>query len=67
MDPKAVKYGSSLLVPSVQELAKKSIATIPPRYLRPDLEKPIVSNAGSISEIPVIDMEGLVSKESMDS
>ncbi|KAK6229223.1 hypothetical protein SCA6_018174 [Theobroma cacao] len=67
MDPKAVKYGSSLPVPSVQELAKKSIATIPPRYLRPDLEKPIVSDAGSMSEIPVIDMEGLVSKESMDS
>ncbi|XP_021287907.1 protein SRG1-like [Herrania umbratica] len=67
MDPKAVKYGSSLLVPSVQELAKKSIATVPQRYLRPDLEKPIVADAGSMSEIPVIDMEGLVSKESMDS
>ncbi|WRX29662.1 Oxoglutarate/iron-dependent dioxygenase - like 10 [Theobroma cacao] len=61
------RYGSSLLVPSVQELAKKSIATIPPRYLRPDLEKPIVSDASLMSEIPVIDMEGLVSKESMDS
>ncbi|XP_022717387.1 protein SRG1-like [Durio zibethinus] len=67
METKVVKIGSSLLVPSVQELVKNPITTIPSRYLRPDQGNQIVSDAGSMPEIPVIDMDGLVSKESMDS
>lgn len=49
------RFGSSILVPSVQELAKQPITEIPPRYIRPDLlhRFPIASAA---SEIPVIDM-----------
>ncbi|OMO92622.1 Oxoglutarate/iron-dependent dioxygenase [Corchorus olitorius] len=64
----AFKLGRSLLVPCVQELAKKPITTIPSRYLVPDQENQVVSDVGSMgAEIPVIDMQALVSKESMDS
>ncbi|KAG9447588.1 hypothetical protein H6P81_013716 [Aristolochia fimbriata] len=58
---KPASLGSSLLVPSVQELAKEPMKKIPPRYVRPELNSGIVvdSSAGRGSdqyiEIPVID------------
>jgi hypothetical protein len=57
--------GISLLVPSVQELAKNDkISTVPARYNQPHkLEDPVLSEVDSILEIPVIDMHKLISKE----
>ncbi|KAJ4726529.1 2-oxoglutarate (2OG) and Fe(II)-dependent oxygenase superfamily protein [Melia azedarach] len=55
--------GGSLLVPCVQELAKKTIAVVPSRYIRPEQEAPIISDDALISEIPVIDMQSLLSGE----
>ncbi|KAI4323082.1 hypothetical protein L6164_022717 [Bauhinia variegata] len=61
------KHGSSLLVPCVQELAKEKTHAIPTRYIRPDHEDSIISEADRLSEIPVIDMQNLVSEESRSS
>ncbi|KAE8730767.1 hypothetical protein F3Y22_tig00002880pilonHSYRG00056 [Hibiscus syriacus] len=38
------KFGSSLLVPSVQELAKKPLKQVPPRYVRTDEDSSILSH-----------------------
>ncbi|MBA0549840.1 hypothetical protein Golob_020849, partial [Gossypium lobatum] len=66
---KASNVGSSVLVPSVQELAKQPLSAIPDSYLRPELEGDAVANGGGdqVLEIPVIDMQRLVSEESMNS
>ncbi|GKV34388.1 hypothetical protein SLEP1_g42763 [Rubroshorea leprosula] len=65
MESKAINLGNSLLVPCVQELARdKSLTTIPPRYIRPNHQQPIASDAGT--EIPVIDMQSLLSQGSME-
>ncbi|XP_068666992.1 protein SRG1-like isoform X2 [Aristolochia californica] len=54
---KSLTFGSSLLVPSVQELAKQPMETIPPRYLRPELDSRIINSTdASQIEIPVIDL-----------
>ncbi|KAM7251863.1 hypothetical protein ACFE04_023746 [Oxalis oulophora] len=60
-----VKYGTSLLVPCVQELAKQSISSIPPRYVRP--EKESTSIISDETQIPVIDMGNLISEHLRDS
>ncbi|GMJ05351.1 SENESCENCE-RELATED GENE 1, senescence-related gene 1 [Hibiscus trionum] len=67
MGSKVPNVGSSLLVPSVQELAKQPLSTIPNRYLRPEIEREVVPDGSPKLEIPVIDMQRLVSEESMDS
>ncbi|KAI9075856.1 hypothetical protein K1719_042136 [Acacia pycnantha] len=52
---------NSLLVPSVQELTKKEITEIPNRYVRPDQKQEIiVSESDELPEIPVIDMQRLI-------
>ncbi|KAH9723499.1 protein SRG1 [Citrus sinensis] len=61
------KIGGSLLVPCVQELVKNPMLVVPPRYIRPDQDSPINSDDTLISQIPVIDMQSLLSEESMDS
>ncbi|CAL1373287.1 unnamed protein product [Linum trigynum] len=71
------KLGSSLLVPSVQELAKSNNAraAVPPRYIREREElvtrSVVDENGGSVvigdDEVPVIDMEKLLSPDSMAS
>ena len=55
--------GTSLLVPSVQELVKDNISTIPPRYIQSQHEELVINEANSILEIPVIDMKKLLSLE----
>jgi len=60
--------GTSLLVPSVQELAKQNLATVPQRYIQPQHQQQVVHisqqpNVGTL-EIPVIDMHRLLSQES---
>lgn len=68
MESKAVFWVNSLAVPCVQELAKEPLTTIPPRYIRPDQQQqPIVSDAGLVWEIPVIDMQSLLSEESTEA
>ncbi|XP_017641322.1 protein SRG1-like [Gossypium arboreum] len=66
---KESNVGSSVLVPSVQELAKQPSSAIPNRYLRPELERDAVAHGGGdqVLEIPVIDMQRLDSEESMNS
>ncbi|KAL0310585.1 UNVERIFIED_CONTAM: protein SRG1 [Sesamum angustifolium] len=63
------KLGGSLPVPIVQELAKEKLATVPPRYVRPDQhQQTILSNSlSSFPQIPVIDMQKLSDEYSMDS
>ncbi|GAY54999.1 hypothetical protein CUMW_161030 [Citrus unshiu] len=61
------KIGGSLLVPCVQELVKNPMLVVPPRYIRPDEDSPLNSDDTLISQIPIIDMQSLLSEESMDS
>ncbi|KOM42687.1 hypothetical protein LR48_Vigan05g029100 [Vigna angularis] len=63
--------GSSVLVPSVQELAKQNLATVPQRYIQPQHEQQMVHisqqpNTATL-QIPVIDMQRLLSQESATS
>ncbi|GAU38690.1 hypothetical protein TSUD_54380 [Trifolium subterraneum] len=64
MEEKNNTSGTSLLVPSVQELAKGKISTVPTRYVQSQHEE-LVINEGDLSilEIPIIDMKKLLSSE----
>ncbi|WJX72556.1 hypothetical protein P8452_56424 [Trifolium repens] len=54
----------SLLVPSVQELAKNDkISILPPRYIQPQHEDYVLSQVDTNLQIPVIDMHNLLSVE----
>ncbi|XP_027928169.1 protein SRG1-like [Vigna unguiculata] len=60
--------GTSLLVPSVQELAKQNLVSIPQRYIQPQNHQQMLHisqqpNVGTL-QIPVIDMHRLLSQES---
>lgn len=59
-----MNFGKSLLVPSVQELAKQHLTNIPARYVRPEQESPAVSAGAAV---PVIDLQKLMSGDFMDS
>ncbi|CAI0437373.1 unnamed protein product [Linum tenue] len=64
MEPaKSVSLGSSLLVPSVQDLIKTQLGVVPSRYLRPDQDQPIVFDA----DVPIVDLEKLIDEATMDS
>ncbi|KAF2285856.1 hypothetical protein GH714_008447 [Hevea brasiliensis] len=69
MESKGSSLGTSLLVPCVQELAKEPLVTVPPRYIRPDQDHPIVvvEDDAPLPEVTVIDMQRLHNQESMDS
>ncbi|KAL5702907.1 hypothetical protein ACHQM5_028068 [Ranunculus cassubicifolius] len=55
---KLVSLGASKLVPNIQELAKQPLDTIPPRYVRSDLEVPIIaSNPALTPTVPSMDSE----------
>ncbi|KAF3442332.1 hypothetical protein FNV43_RR16248 [Rhamnella rubrinervis] len=59
------RYGSSLPVPSVQELAREPNLTVPSRYLRPDHHGLSVPDDHDLhDQIPVIDFHKLISAES---
>nr|GEV60354.1 protein SRG1-like [Tanacetum cinerariifolium] len=67
MEPKGSGLGSSLLVPSVQELAKEAITKVPPRYVRLDQDPPIISPPpSSFPEVPVIDMARLSAADHLE-
>ncbi|KAL2331274.1 hypothetical protein Fmac_018855 [Flemingia macrophylla] len=59
-------FGTSLLVPSVQELAKQNLSTVPQRYIQSQQHEEIMVISEEINgnlEIPVIDMNRLLSEE----
>ena len=58
---------NSIPVPCVQELAKETPSTVPPRYVRFHDEPPIKSNTTSLPQVPIIDMQRLFSAEFRDS
>lgn len=60
MESDMIKLGSTLKVPYVQDLAKEKLTPIPPRYIRPD---PTKITEVSSDEIPVVDMQRLLSDE----
>lgn len=64
---KLKSYGKSLLVPSVQELAKGGVQDVPSRYVRPDIELLAVPADASLQSIPVINLDKLLDGTSMDS
>ncbi|TYH12385.1 hypothetical protein E1A91_A06G056400v1 [Gossypium mustelinum] len=66
MNSELAKLGSSLLVPSVQELAKNPLKEVPPRYVRTDEDSPIISRTNPLPQVPVIDMQKLSSKEELE-
>ncbi|KAI3855847.1 hypothetical protein MKW92_037213 [Papaver armeniacum] len=64
--PKILKLGVSLLAPSVQELAKQSLAEVPARYIRDDQETlgDNVTVTSTIDQsVPVIDLQKLLSPD----
>ncbi|KAK2368270.1 protein SRG1 [Trifolium repens] len=64
MEEKNNTSGTSLLVPSVQELAKGKISTVPTRYIQSQHEELVINKDDhSILEIPIIDMKKLLSLE----
>ncbi|XP_002519769.3 protein SRG1 [Ricinus communis] len=63
----ADNFGKSIIVPSVQELAKASLIEIPTRYARLNQDSPIISVDGlSHLCVPVIDLERLNAGDSVD-
>ncbi|KAL8200190.1 hypothetical protein R6Q57_011529 [Mikania cordata] len=65
MEPNGRRLGVSLLVPSVQELAKEHLTNIPSRYVRPDQPHEVLPSS-HLPQVPVIDMERLTSDDSAD-
>ncbi|KAL1357329.1 hypothetical protein HN51_009251 [Arachis hypogaea] len=60
------KIGSSLLVPSVQELAKQSITQVPDRYLVPKQDTLIIPKTSSFLQVPIIDLNKLLSEDAFE-
>ncbi|KAM6552271.1 hypothetical protein CsatB_002079 [Cannabis sativa] len=67
-EPEIVNFGKSIIVPSVQELAKLPLLHLPPRYSHCFQQSPINSNDPlSIPSIPIIDLHRLGTTEFTDS
>ncbi|KAK9074935.1 hypothetical protein SSX86_003254 [Deinandra increscens subsp. villosa] len=64
MEPQRSSLGVSLLVPSVQELAKEELIQIPSRYVRSDQQPQLIPSP--LPQLPIIDMERLKSADSVD-
>ncbi|KAG7963605.1 hypothetical protein I3843_09G126600 [Carya illinoinensis] len=59
---KLQSLGRSIVVPWVQDLAKEKKSTIPPRYVIPHQDPPlIISNTSSLTQLPVIDLQTILS------
>ncbi|KAF3442334.1 hypothetical protein FNV43_RR16250 [Rhamnella rubrinervis] len=71
MEQNKCSYGSSLLVPSVQELAKDPNLTVPSRYIRHDQDQSLISEHDHAlhfpHQVPVIDFQKLISEKSSAS
>ncbi|XP_068667302.1 oxoglutarate-dependent flavonoid 7-O-demethylase 1-like [Aristolochia californica] len=64
MELPELSLGGSLPVPSVQEMVKEPIPTVPHRYLHFDQEPPAAKGI-SVPAIPIIDMQKLLRGESV--
>ncbi|KAK2376029.1 hypothetical protein P8452_48154 [Trifolium repens] len=65
----AMMKGTSLLVPSVQELAKQPITEIPDRYVHPNQDPIVASNTITNSlppQVPVIDLSKLLADDATE-
>ncbi|RDX97852.1 Protein SRG1, partial [Mucuna pruriens] len=62
MDSQIAKLGTSLLVPSVHELAKQPMTKVPERYVRLN-QDPVVSDTISLPQVPVIDLNKLLTED----
>jgi hypothetical protein len=62
-DESCMEVFSSILVPSVQELAKEPLTYVPERYVLPDQDTIVLSNTTSLPQIPVIDLGKLLSQD----
>ncbi|XP_026429837.1 codeine O-demethylase-like [Papaver somniferum] len=60
---KMIKLGNGLSVPSVQELAKHTLAEIPSRYICTDQDSVIIGASVTHETVPVIDLQNLLSPE----
>lgn len=60
------KFKISLLVPSVQELAKKLNLQVPEQYLYPNQDSVVVWNTTSLPQVPVIDFSKLLSEDATE-
>ncbi|RZC64775.1 hypothetical protein C5167_008466 [Papaver somniferum] len=62
--PTLVKLGNGLSVPSVQELAKQTLAEIPSRYICTD-KNPLTTGASVVAHetVPVMNLQNLLSPE----
>lgn len=73
METETVALGNSLHVPSVKELTKESLTNVPFRYVRfQEQDQTLISDKTSpVSsedyQVPVLDMQRLISEDSMDS
>ena len=69
MEAKGATYYNSIIVPSVQEMAKgKMIKKVPQRYVRSGLDKAeITDECGPRTKIPIIDLNRLCSSTYMAS
>ncbi|XP_027343295.1 uncharacterized protein LOC113855864 [Abrus precatorius] len=58
----------SLPVPSVQEIAKKGLKSVPERYVRPHHERPTLSSTITpLPQVPVVDVSRLLSQDHKES
>ncbi|KAG5051595.1 hypothetical protein JHK85_004098 [Glycine max] len=55
------EFGTSVLVPSVQELAKQAIINVPEKYLRPNQDSHVIVD--STLTLPLIDLSKLLSED----
>ncbi|KAK4858516.1 hypothetical protein QYF36_017538 [Acer negundo] len=67
METKAISLGRTLAVPFVQELAKKGLTSVPPHYVHHDQYTPIIFLDSCSPQVPIIDMQRLLSEDFMDS
>ncbi|KAK2429921.1 protein SRG1 [Trifolium repens] len=51
---------TSILAPSVQELAKQGIQKVPEQYLQPNQDPVLVSNITSLTQLPIINLDKLL-------
>ncbi|GAV77927.1 LOW QUALITY PROTEIN: DIOX_N domain-containing protein, partial [Cephalotus follicularis] len=57
------KSRGSLLVPCVQGLARESLTTVRPRYVRADQDSVVISNTTSLPQVSIIEMQSLASRD----
>jgi hypothetical protein len=54
---------TSILAPSVQELAKQCIQKVPQQYLLPNQDPIVVSNTTSLTQLPIINFDKLLRED----